>query len=148
MNEESDAKPVPTKGSTESLVVTNEASTPPAPTRARQTSLRFALAGRLLKPWVRIKREPAEPASLLLDATAVCYVLERAGFSDALILERACHEAGLPDPTQALDGLLRKRMAMFPLSRHEGWLFGRTRKRAAADTLSQLLNALEAQPER
>lgn len=115
----------------------------------RHASWWFTLAGRLLKPWVRIKRDPAEPASLLSSGTPVCYVLERAGFSDALILDRACGEAGLPDPTQLLRGVaLKRRMAMFSLARHDGWLFGRTRKRAGGEALMQLLRALEAEPER
>ena len=63
----------------------------------------FKLLGRMLEPWVRIKRDPAEPAALLRSGAAVCYAIERDGTSDALILERACREAGLPSPMQLLD---------------------------------------------
>ncbi len=75
----------------------------------------------LLDPWVRIKREPAEPAALLKPDLPVCYVIERHGHSDALILDRACREAGLPDPGRNLEGLpLRRRRAMFALGRRPG----------------------------
>ncbi|HET6631469.1 MAG TPA: glycerol-3-phosphate 1-O-acyltransferase PlsB [Rhodanobacteraceae bacterium] len=108
----------------------------------------FSLCGRLLRPWVRIKRDPAEPAALLQPDVPICYVIERAGFSDALILARACREAGLPDPTRALAGIpLKRRMAMFSLASRDGWLFGRTRARAGGTALASLLTALEAQPE-
>ena len=67
----------------------------------------FNLAGQLLEPWVRIRRDPAEPAALLQAGVPVCYVIERDGFSDGLILERACREAGLPSPMQPLTGTRR-----------------------------------------
>src|SRR5690349_2063120 len=107
----------------------------------------FSLAGQLLEPWVRIRRDPAEPASLLKAGAPVCYVIERDGFSDALILERACREAGLPPPMQPLAGT-RRRRSVFALARRDGWLFGRNRHRAPTETLSQLVRTLEADPER
>lgn len=107
----------------------------------------FHLAGQLLQPWIRLRRDPAEPAALLQPGTPVCYVIERDGFSDALILERACREAGLPSPMQLLSGTRRKR-SMFALTRRDGWLFGRNRHRVPNDSLSQLLRSLEGQPER
>ena len=64
----------------------------------------FTLAGQLLQSWVRIRRDPAEPATWLQAGVPVCYVIERDGFSDALILQRACREAGLPSPMQPLAG--------------------------------------------
>ncbi|MGN2245229.1 glycerol-3-phosphate 1-O-acyltransferase PlsB [Frateuria sp. GZRR35] len=107
----------------------------------------FSLAGQLLEPWVRIRRDPAEPASLLKAGAPVCYVIERDGFSDALILERACREAGLPAPMQPLAGT-RRRRSVFALARRDGWLFGRSRQRAPYETLDQLVRSLEEQPER
>lgn len=108
----------------------------------------FALAGRVLRPWIRIKRDPSEPAALLMSGRPVCYVLERQGFSDALILERACADAGLPSPTASLSlGSLRRRFSMFALSRREGWFMGRTRKRASDAVLMPMLKALEVAPE-
>lgn len=107
----------------------------------------FNLAGQLLEPWLRLRRDPAEPATLLKAGLPVCYVVERDGFSDALILERACREAGLPSPMQPLQGA-RRRRSMFALVRRDGWLFGRNRHRAPTETLSQLVRTLEADPER
>ncbi|HEX7341962.1 MAG TPA: glycerol-3-phosphate 1-O-acyltransferase PlsB [Rhodanobacteraceae bacterium] len=107
-----------------------------------------SLAGRLLRPWVRIKRDPAEPATLLDPDQPVCYVVERHGLSDTLILERACREAGLPSPFAAIDGLGHPRHAMFSLTGRMGGLFGRTRRGASQARLRQLLAALEAMPER
>ncbi|HEX7112711.1 MAG TPA: glycerol-3-phosphate 1-O-acyltransferase, partial [Mizugakiibacter sp.] len=106
----------------------------------------FSLLGRLLEPWLRLKRDPAEPSALLKPDVPVCYVIERHGLSDALILERACREAGLPSPLAPIRGLpLRQRRAMFALSRRDGWLLGRTRKRNPREALRQLMRALEAQ---
>lgn len=106
----------------------------------------FSLLGRLLEPWLRLKRDPAEPAALLKPDVPVCYVIERHGLSDALILERACREAGLPSPLAPIRDLpLRQRRAMFALSRRDGWLLGRTRKRNPREALRQLMHALEAQ---
>ena len=107
-----------------------------------------ALLGRLLAPWLRIKRDPAEPLSLLAAGTPVVYVIERQGLSDGLILERACREAGLPGPLLPIPGVPRRRRSMFALSQREGWLFGRDRQRAPREILKQLLLALEANPDR
>ncbi|HWX65013.1 MAG TPA: glycerol-3-phosphate 1-O-acyltransferase PlsB [Rhodanobacter sp.] len=107
----------------------------------------FNLAGQLLQPWVRIRRDPAEPATLLQAGVPVCYVIERDGFSDALILQRACREAGLPNPMQPLAGTRRKR-SVFALARRDGWIFGRNRQRAPNEPLRQLVRSLEGVPER
>jgi len=107
----------------------------------------FQLAGQLLQPWVRLRRDPAEPASLLKAGVPVCYVIERDGFSDALILDRACREAGLPSPLQPLAGT-RRRRSVFALVRRDGWLLGRKRHRAPGDALGQLVQSLEGLPER
>ncbi len=106
----------------------------------------FNLAGQLLEPWVRIRRDPSEPAALLQAGAPVCYVIERDGFSDALILERACREAGLPSPMQPLSGT-RRRRSVFALARRDGWLFGRNRKRSPNEPLGQLVRSLEGDPE-
>ncbi len=107
----------------------------------------FRLCGRMLRPWIRISREPEDPARLIAADRKVCYVVERHGLSDALILERACHEAGLPQPTASLSaGGLRRRFSMFSLSRREGWLLGRVRKRASDTVLTELIEALGEAP--
>ena len=90
-------------------------SPPPAPTRA---PLWLRALGLLIEPWIRIRREPAEPRTQYDLAQPMCYVTERYGLSDTLILEQACREAGLPEPLRPFEfvGLQRKR-AMFALSR-------------------------------
>ena len=60
------------------------------------------LIGRFLAPWIEIKREPTVPPFTL--DRPVCYVLEDYGFSNTLILDRACREAGLPSPLAPLPG--------------------------------------------
>ena len=107
-----------------------------------------ALWGTLLGPWIKIKRDPAEPVTLLASDTPVIYVIERNGFSDSLILERACHEAGLPSPLAWVPGLGKRRRAMFAMRGTGGWFQRRGRDHAAQDTLRQLLRVLEAAPER
>ncbi len=65
------------------------------------------LLGRLMAPWVDLKIEPEVPrehAPQGWNGGPVCYVLEDYGLSNALLLERACREAGLPSPLQALPG--------------------------------------------
>src|SRR5689334_5522662 len=86
--------------------------------------------GLLIEPWIRIRREPAEPRAQYDLTLPVCYVTERYGLSDTLILEQACREAGLPEPLRPFEFAgLRKQRAMFALSRRDGWLFGRPRSR-------------------
>src|SRR5579859_4778884 len=121
-------------------------STTDTPARSRAPWW-FNLAGQLLEPWVRLRRDPAEPAALLKAGVPVCYVIERDGLSDALILERACREAGLPSPMQPLAGT-RRRRSVFALARRDGWLFGRNRQRSPNEPLGQLVRALESDPER
>ena len=107
----------------------------------------FNLAGQLLQPWVRIRRDPAEPAALLQTDAPICYVIERDSLSDALILQRACVEAGLPSPMQALAGT-RRRRSVFALTRRQGWMFGRKQTRSSNEPLRQLIQSLEGLPER
>lgn len=121
-------------------------SAPKPPVSERRPRWWRAAAGRLLRPWVRIKRDPAEPATLLDPDIPVCYVVERRGLSDTLILERACHEAGLPSPYATLPDLTAARHAMFALTRRPGRVFGRTRRGAMNEELKRLLSALEASP--
>jgi glycerol-3-phosphate O-acyltransferase len=93
------------------------------------------LLGWLLRPWVRVEIEPADPREFI-DARPVCYVLEDYGLSNALILDRACREAGLPSPLRPLPGdpLGRKR-AYVALSRRSA---GSAIKAAAQQFAQQL----------
>src|SRR3546814_4850507 len=75
------------------------------------------MLGRLLRPWISLRIEPDAPQRFV-DPRPICYVLEDYGLSNALILDRACREAGLPSPPRPLPGdpLGRKR-AYVALSR-------------------------------
>jgi glycerol-3-phosphate O-acyltransferase len=115
------------------------------------------LLGKLLEPWIGLTIEPPLPAQLI-DGRPVCYVVEDYGLSNALVLERACREAGLPSPLQPLPGdpLGRKR-AYVALSRRNA---GSTLNRAAqlaqnkppppvkrhSDSLARLLDAHRIDP--
>src|SRR5690606_7809000 len=96
-------------------------ATPARPARARKRPLWARLLGRLLAPWIGLKIEPEDPERFV-DGRPVCYVLEDYGMSNALILERACREAGLPSPLRPLPGdPLGRRRAYVALSRrHAG----------------------------
>src|SRR5690554_1158695 len=78
------------------------------------------LLGKVLSPWVSLTLEPAEPAGFApgLLEKPVCYVLEHYGLSNALILDRACRETGLPSPLRELPGNpLGRQRAYVALSR-------------------------------
>ncbi|MGY1426196.1 glycerol-3-phosphate 1-O-acyltransferase PlsB [Lysobacter sp. A289] len=95
------------------------------------------LLGRLLAPWIALTIEPKEPAAHAagLGEHPICYVIEHYGLSNALILERACQDSGLPSPLQPLPGdpLGRKR-AYVALSRRN------------ASTLAPLQQSLGSAP--
>ncbi len=106
------------------------------------------LFGRLLTPWVELKLEFGE---LELDPSKpICYALESYGLSNALILERACREAGLPSPLQPLTGdpLGRKR-AYVALSRRHSTALGlgpTPESKTHSGSLARLLDAHRANP--
>ncbi|WP_147652967.1 glycerol-3-phosphate 1-O-acyltransferase PlsB [Vulcaniibacterium gelatinicum] len=127
------------------------AAPPPAASRQRRP-LWARLLGRLLDPWIRLELEPAEPARLT-DGRPVCYVLEDYGLSNALILERACREAGLPSPLQPMPGdpLGRKRAYVALSRRHANTLkaLGLTpgpEHKTHSGSLARLLQAHRADP--
>ena len=128
------------------------ASTPPgAATRRKSPGLArppwwVRLMERLLAPWIEIKREPAVPPFLL--DRPVCYVMENYGLSNALILDRACREAGLPSPFAPLpsDPLGRKR-AYIALSRRGGGAAQGTKKKSYSQGLSRLLTSHRISPD-
>jgi glycerol-3-phosphate O-acyltransferase len=105
------------------------------------------LMERILAPWIVIKREPNVPPFVL--DRPVCYVLEHYGLSNALILDRACREAGLPSPFAPLPGdpLGRKR-AYVALSRRGAGVTQGPRSKSYSQALSRLLMAHRLTPER
>ena len=104
------------------------------------------LMERLLAPWIEIKREPTVPPFLL--DRPVCYVMENYGLSNALILDRACREAGLPSPFAPLPGdpLGRKR-AYIAMSRRGGGAAQGTKKKSYSQALSRLLMSHRVSPD-
>ncbi|WP_396617605.1 glycerol-3-phosphate 1-O-acyltransferase PlsB [Lysobacter soli] len=96
------------------------------------------LLGRIMAPWVQVTVEPRNPAAEIPEEWSgrpVCYVLEDYGLSNALILERACREAGLPSPLQPLPGdPLKRKRAYLALSRRN------------VNTLTQLQQSLGTAP--
>lgn len=83
------------------------------------------LLGWVMSPWIRLKIEPPAPADFV-DQRPICYVLEDYGLSNALILDRACREAGMPSPLRPLPG--------DPLGRKRAYV-ALSRRSAAANTL-------------
>ncbi|HET6604270.1 MAG TPA: glycerol-3-phosphate 1-O-acyltransferase PlsB [Xanthomonadaceae bacterium] len=122
------------------------AEAPDSPGRRR--SVGWRLLGRLIEPWIAIRRDPADPAAQLLPGLPVCYVIERYGASNALILEQACREAGLPPPLQPMAGgdLLGRPRSMLALSRRQGFAFSRPRSMTHSDSLARLVEAVAADP--
>ncbi|MCD9048057.1 glycerol-3-phosphate 1-O-acyltransferase PlsB [Luteimonas sp. MHLX1A] len=127
---------------------------PRLPRRDPRRPLWARLLGRTLAPWIALKIEPQAPAGLV-DDRPVCYVLEDYGLSNALILDRACREAGMPSPLQPLPGdpVGRKR-AYVALSRRNaaGTLNALAKGKRPpkpsthSETLARLLEAHRADP--
>ena len=92
------------------------------------------LLGGVIAPWVKLKIEPPTP-QVFVDHRPVCYVMEDYGLSNALILDRACRDAGMPSPLRPLPGdPLGRRRAYVALSRRN-------------QTIAQLMaNTLAAEP--
>ena len=92
------------------------------------------LLGSIMAPWVQLTIEPEAPASMpprsAADRSATCW--RTTACSNALILDRACREAGLPSPLQPLPG--------DPLGRKRAYV-ALSRRNASALTPLQQLNA-------
>ncbi len=121
------------------------------PTAPARRPLWARLLGRLADPWLDLRLEPAD----LLDAHVqdprpVCYVLEDYGLSNALILDKACRQAGLPSPLVPLarDPTGRKRAYVALSRRNAAPLIPdqRPTKRTHSDSLARLLQAHRADP--
>lgn len=132
----------------------------PARPRAAQRAQRplwARLLGGMLAPWIGLKIEPSAPGPTI-DGRLVCYVLEDYGLSNALILERACREAGLPSPLRPLPGdpLGRKRAYVALSRRNAGNALAlatqiatqqrKPPKKSHSDSLARLLEAHRHDP--
>lgn len=155
MSQPSDQSRLPFPGEPETAASTD---TPPAaPARSPVTPYKRPLwarvLGGLLGPWIGLKTEPADPERFV-DGRPVCYVLEDYGLSNALILERACRQAGLPSPLQPLPGdpLGRKRAYVALSRRNAGSTLGalapgkRPPKKTHSESLARLLDAHREDP--
>ncbi len=109
----------------------------------------FKLLGRLSASWVQIRSEPADVLAQLKADVPVVYVTERYGLSNAIILEQACREAGLPSPLLPPGGpdVLGKERALVALSRRRGLWFGRPRSLTHSRSLALLLQNLRERPD-
>ena len=109
---------------------------------------RLRLFGRLLESWIRIKPDPASPRGLLLPGVPVCYVTERYGLSDALILEQACREAGLPSALAPLPNVsTRRKRSYFATSMRNSLFWNPARRRPPTQPLAELVAQLELLPD-
>ncbi|WP_256646058.1 glycerol-3-phosphate 1-O-acyltransferase PlsB [Thermomonas paludicola] len=122
---------------------------PPQQAGKARTPLWARLLGRPLSPWLKLDIE-ADPQVAAAALRPVCYVLEDYGLSNALILQRACREAGLPPPLQPIAGdpLGRKRSYVALSRRHAnalGLLPGAEHK-THSGSLARLLEAHRANP--
>ena len=122
----------------------------PRPGPRARRPLWARLLGRLADPWLDLKLEPADLDPYAADPRPVCYVLEDYGLSNALILDKACRQAGLPSPLVPLprDPTGRKRAYVALSRRNAAPLIPdqRPAKRTHSDSLARLLQAHRADP--
>ncbi len=147
------------------LLPPDDASTPPAPPAdnvpgaamrapppARGSGRRplwARLLGKLVEPWLGLKIEP-EQAGQYDDGRPVVYVLEDYGLSNALILDKACRDAGLPSPLVPLAGdpTGRKRayVALSRRSSNSALIPEQRGAKTHSDSLAKLLQAHRLNP--
>ena len=121
----------------------------PAPVRQSKRPLWARLMSKLADPWLTLNIEPEDPRQQI-DTRPVCYVLEDYGLSNALILDRACRDAGLPSPLLPLPGdpLGRKRAYVALSRRNASALIPEPGShKTHSGSLARLLQAHRAQPE-
>ena len=154
---DADATPMPTGAAAAQTPDTGAAAvvpTPPLVTRAPPAPARrplwSRLLGRLADPWLKLTLEPVDLDGHTSDPRPVCYVLEDYGLSNALILDKACRQAGLPSPLVPLprDPTGRKRAYVALSRRNAAPLIPdqRPAKRTHSDSLARLLQAHRADP--
>jgi glycerol-3-phosphate O-acyltransferase len=104
--------------------------TPASPPRPAKRPWWAWMMSKVADPWLGLSIEPEDPRQHL-DSRSVCYVMEDYGLSNALILDRACRDAGMPSPLVPLPG--------DPLGRKRSYV-ALSRRNAGATVLG-LLNA-------
>ena len=119
------------------------------PPKADRRPLWARLLGRLAEPWLELTIEPDQPGQYN-DGRPVVYVLEDYGLSNALILDKACREAGLPSPLVPLSGdpLQRKRayLALSRRSSSNSLIPEQRGGKTHSDSLAKLLQAHRVRP--
>ena len=145
-----DAPPPPSDPAPEPKPPLEPFSAGPRPTaRPAKRPLWANLMSKLADPWLTPSIEPEDPRQYV-DVRPICYVLEDYGLSNALILDRACRDAGMPSPLSPLPGdpLGRKRAYVALSRRNAGALIpepGSTKTHSGS--LARLLQAHRANPE-
>lgn len=153
MSQTPDQSRLPFPDATDPDAGAEAAAAPARAPRPPKRPLWARVLGRLLGPWIGLKTEPADPERFV-DGRPVCYVLEDYGLSNALILERACMQAGLPSPLHPLPGdpLGRKRAYVALSRRNAGTTLGalapgkRPPKKTHSESLARLLDAHREDP--
>jgi len=106
------------------------------------------LIGRMLLPWLLFSVRPRDIAgSLSESAVPVCYIIGRHSPLDALVLQRACAEAGLPRPRKQLTPHGAQRLqSLLALTRKVGFWRSRLDRRPPPQ-LRVLLSQLRQDPD-
>jgi len=145
-----DAPPPPSDPAPEPKPPLEPLSAGPRPsTRPAKRPLWANLMSKLADPWLTPSIEPEDPRQYV-DIRPVCYVLEDYGLSNALILDRACRDAGMPSPLSPLPGdpLGRKRAYVALSRRNAGALIPEPGSaKTHSGSLARLLQAHRANPE-
>ena len=146
-------RPAPISGQQPTQDVAGTVAQPlagPRPAPLARRPLWARLLGWLADPWLDLKLEPADLDQYTADPRPVCYVLEDYGLSNALILDKACRQAGLPSPLVPLprDPTGRKRAYVALSRRNASPLIPdqRPTTRTHSDSLAKLLQAHRADP--
>ena len=119
------------------------------PPRAGRRPWWARLLGRLVEPWLGLKIEPEHPGQYN-DGRPAVYVLEDYGLSNALILDKACRDAGLPSPLVPLPGDPTKRkrayVALSRRSSNNALIPEQRGAKTHSDSLAKLLQAHRDNP--
>ena len=140
----------PTAGATDPAAIVPSPVSAAARTSFGRRPWWARLLGRLVEPWLSLKIEPEHPGQYD-DGRPVVYVLEDYGLSNALILDKACREAGLPSPLVPIAGdPTGRRRAYLALSRRSSSNSLIPEQRGAkthSDSLAKVLQAHRARGE-
>jgi len=126
----------------------------PLPTKPRSRPLWARFLGWLTKPWLGLRIEQPQHVRACADnQQMIIYVLEDYGLSNALILDRACHDSGLPCPLLPLmenkaDNPLQRKRAYVALSRRSNTLLLPDQRpvRSHSQSLAHVLQAHRDNP--